>query len=159
MTSEQLVSKLGSCLAALLLAACGGGTSPVQPAKSAAAAVQGFMQAVADSNLSKMADLWGTASGPASKTRQPPDWERRIAIMQAYLRSDSFRVSSDVADPSGRRDLLVQIKRQACSWSVPFVAVKANDGSWLVNQVDLTQAGNPARPCLEGTSVDSTTGR
>ena len=159
MTSEQLVSKLGSCLAALLLAACGGGASPVQPAKSAAAAVQGFMQAVADSNLSKMADLWGTASGPASKTRQPPDWERRIAIMQAYLRSDSFRVSSDVADPSGRRDLLVQIKRQACSWSVPFVAVKTNDGSWLVNQVDLTQAGNPARPCLEGTSVDSTTGR
>jgi len=159
MTSEQLVSKLGSCLTALLLAACGGRTSPVQPAKSASAAVQGFMQAVADSNLSKMADLWGTPSGPASKTNQPPDWERRIAIMQAYLRSDSFRVLSDVPDPSGRRDLLVQIRRQACSWSVPLVAVKTNDDSWLVNQVDLTQAGNPARPCLEGTSADSTAGK
>jgi hypothetical protein len=140
---------------ALLLAACGGGTAPVQPSNSAAAAVKGFMQAVADSNLSKMASLWGTANGPASKTGQPQDYERRIAIMQAYLRNDSFRLTSDVAESADRRAVRVEIKRQECTWSVPFVAIQTSDRSWLVNQVDLTAAGNPARPCVEGAGTDS----
>ena len=133
----------------LVLAACGGGGAPsVEPAASATGAVRSFMQAVADSNVVKMASLWGTASGPASKTRQPPDWERRIAIMQAYLRNDSFRITSDVAEGGeNRRAQQVEIKRQTCTWSVPFVTIKARDGSWLITQVDLAAAGNPARPC------------
>jgi hypothetical protein len=154
------VTKLGGCVAAVLLAACGGSqSSTVQPAKSAAAAVQGFMQAVADSNIQKMAGLWGTTNGPAAKTGQPQDWERRVAIMQAYLRSDSYRLTSDVGETDARRVLQVQIRRQTCTWSVPFVAVKTGDGSWVVNQVDLTQAGNPARPCDESAKADSTSTR
>jgi hypothetical protein len=135
----------------LLLAACGGGSAPpVQPANSGSNAVRSFMQAVADSNLAKMASLWGTVNGPASKTRQPPDWQRRIAIMQAYLRNDSFRITSDVAEQNeNRRAQQVEIRRSACSWTVPFVTVKARDGSWLVTDVDLAAAGNPARPCVE----------
>jgi hypothetical protein len=113
------------------------------------------MQAVADSNLDKMASLWGTANGPASRTRQPPDYERRIAVMRAYLRNDSFRLTSDVPESGDRRALQVEIKRQSCTWSVPFAAIKTGDGSWLVNQVDLSAAGNPARPCLEGGGGDS----
>lgn len=148
--------KHAGLLAALSMAACGPGTAPVQPAKSAAAAVEGFMQAVADSNVAKMASLWGTAHGPALKTNQPPDYERRIAIMQAYLRSDSFRLTADVAEAEDRRALQVELKRQTCTWSVPFVAIKARDGSWLVNQVDLTAAGNPSRPCAEPAGPDST---
>jgi hypothetical protein len=142
--------------AALLLAACGGsgGTQQTQPASSAAEAVQSFMRAVADSNTNKMASLWGTASGPASRTRQPPDWERRIVIMQAYLRNDSFRIVSDVPDPDeNRRSQQVEIKRMTCTWTVPFVSIKARDGAWLVTQVDLTAAGNPARPCVPGDSA------
>jgi hypothetical protein len=137
-------------MALLLLAACGGRPAPVQPLRTAAGTVQGFMQAVADSNLAKMATLWGTANGPAAKTGQPPDYERRIVIMQAYLRNESFRVTSDVPESPDRRDLQVELKRHTCTWSVPFVVVKTGDGSWLINQVDLTAAGNPARPCLEG---------
>lgn len=113
------------------------------------------MQAIADSNLAKMANLWGSTNGPASKTGQPPDYERRIAIMQAYLRNESFRLTSDVAESENRRALAVEIRRQTCTWSVPFVAVKTGDGSWLVTSVDLTAAGNPARPCDERTSSDS----
>ena len=142
--------------AALLLAACGGGSpAPTQPATSAAGAVQGFMKAVADSNLARMASLWGTASGPASETHQPPDWQRRIAIMQAYLRNDSFRVTGDVPGPDqNRRELQVEIRRQTCTWSVPFVAVNSNRG-WLVTQVDIAAAGNPARPCEAGADTAS----
>jgi hypothetical protein len=113
------------------------------------------MQAVADSNLNKMASLWGSANGPAIKTRQPANYEQRIAIMRAYLRNDSFRVTSDVPEGPARRALQVQIRRHVCTWNVPFVAVKTGDGSWLVNQVDLTAAGNPARPCEPGNRSDS----
>ncbi len=151
------MSKQRWCWTAILLAGCGGGTAPVQPTTSAAAAVRSFMQAVADSNVEKMASLWGTANGPASQTRQPPDYERRVAIMQAYLRNDSFRVTSDVEETATRRALQVELKRQTCTWSVPFVSVKANNGGWLVNQVDLTTAGNPARPCLQGRGADTLT--
>jgi hypothetical protein len=113
------------------------------------------MQAVADSNLNKMASLWGTTSGPAAKTHQPSDYERRIAIIQAYLRNESFRIVSDVATGEKHRALQVQIKRQTCTWNVPFEAVSSADGSWLVTSVDLTAAGNPARPCVEGSPGDT----
>ena len=114
------------------------------------------MQAVADSNIAKMANLWGTASGPAAKTNQPPDWQRRVTIMQAYLRNDSFRITSDEPQTDvNRRALTVEIKRQACTWTVPFTAVKTRDGSWIVTQLDLAAAGNPARPCQEGASRDT----
>jgi hypothetical protein len=141
----------------LLLAACSGSSAPpVQPASSASGAVQSFMQAVADSNVVKMANLWGTASGPAARTNQPPDWQRRIAIMQAYLRNDSFRITSDVPQPDeNRRALQVEIRRRTCTWSVPFTAIKIRGGSWIVTQLDLAAAGNPARPCLEAAPRDS----
>jgi hypothetical protein len=152
--SERLVIKQRWIGTALFLTACGGGTAPVQPSNSAAGAVQGFMQAVADSNLAKMAALWGTSNGPASKTGQPRDYERRIAIIQAYLRNDSYRLISDVGESPDRRALQVEIRRQACTWTVPFVAIKTG-GSWLVNQVNLAAAGNPARPCVEGQVSDT----
>jgi hypothetical protein len=143
--------------AALLLMSCGGSSSsaPTQPSTSAAGAVTGFMKAVHDNDLAKMSTLWGSASGPASKTKQPPDWQRRIAIMQAYLKNDSFRLTSDVpGSDQDHRDLQVEIKRQTCTWSVPFVAVKSSQG-WVVNQVDISAAGNPARGCAEGAPPDS----
>jgi hypothetical protein len=114
------------------------------------------MQAVADSNVEVMASLWGTVNGPAARTKQPPDWQRRVAIMQAYLRNHSFRITSDEPEAGAdRRALQVEIKRDTCTWSVPFVAVKSRDGSWLVTQVDLAAAGNPARPCVDRAGADS----
>ena len=139
------------CVAALALAACSSGSgaaNPVQPARTADATVQHFMKAVADSNLSTMADLWGTARGPASKTRQPSDFERRIAVMRAYLNHDDFRILSDNPDGTdARRAMQVQIRRQACTWDIPFTVIQLADGTWIINQVDLGAAGNPARPC------------
>jgi hypothetical protein len=136
---------------ALLLAACGGGgggAAPVPPTNTASAAVQNFMKAVADSNLTAMAGLWGTSRGPASRTRQPADYERRIVVMQSYLSHDDFRILGDAPEGSeGHHAVQVQIRRGACTWSIPFVVLQLADASWIVNQMDLTEAGNPARPC------------
>ncbi|MGN6391055.1 MAG: hypothetical protein ACTHM9_02250 [Gemmatimonadales bacterium] len=146
--------------AAVVLAACGGGSgsaAKVHPANTAPVAVQNFMKAVADSNLPAMASLWGTGKGPAGQTKQPPDYERRVAVMQAYLTSDDYRIVSDHQDglPS-RHAVQVQIRRQACTWDVPFTVIQLADGSWIVNQVDLTAAGNPAKPCNPSDSTAHT---
>jgi hypothetical protein len=136
--------------AAMLLAACGGGSGApaVHPANTASAAVENFMKAVADSNLAAMAGLWGTSKGPASRTRQPADYERRISVMRSYLSHDDFRILGDAPDVSeGRHTVQVQIRRSACTWTIPFLVIQLADGSWIVNQMDLTAAGNPARPC------------
>ncbi len=140
--------------AAALLAACGGGAGggsgagQVQPAATASATVQNFMRAVADSNLVAMASLWGTANGSAARTKQPPDYERRIVVMQSYLVHDDSRILADVPDgSSGRHAVQVQLRRQACTWTVPFSVVQLSDGGWIINQIDLTTAGNPARAC------------
>jgi hypothetical protein len=111
--------------------------------------VQNFMRAVADSNLPAMAALWGTSRGPAAQVKQPPDYEKRIAVMQAYLTSDEYRIISDHQDgPTATRHAVqVQLRRQACTWDVPFSVIQLADGTWIVNQVDLTAAGNPAKPC------------
>ena len=144
--------------AAALLAACGGGgTGQVHPANTASAAVESFMRAVADSNLTAMAALWGTAKGSAARTKQPPDYERRIVVMQSYLAHDDSRIVADAPDgSSGRHSVQVQLRRQACTWTVPFTVIQLADGGWIVNQIDLTAAGHPARPCDPSQQQDST---
>lgn len=159
MPGETLVIKPRWFVLAAVLAACGGGSTPdtVTPTNSPRGSVEAFMQAVADTNLAAMASLWGTAAGPASRTRQPADYERRVAVMHAYLRNESHRIVSDNAEAGGARHALqVEIRRQLCSWVVPFTAVRLNDGNWIVSQVDLTAAGNPAQPCNPGGRADTT---
>jgi hypothetical protein len=138
-------------LASALLVACGGAAStaaPVRPATTASAAVQSFLKAVADSNLTAMASLWGTDRGSAGKTHQPADYERRIAVMRAYLGHDDYRIVSDQPQGSeARHAVQVQLRRQACTYDVPFTVIQLTDQTWIVNQVDLTTAGNPAKPC------------
>jgi hypothetical protein len=154
MPGETLVIKTRALVLAVLLAACGGGSAPstVAPSTSARDAVDAFMQAVADSNLTRMASLWGTSAGPATKTNQPSDWEKRVTVMQAYLKNESHRVVGDTPEGTGdtRHAVQVEIRRELCTWVVPFTAIKLGDGSWIVNQVDVTAAGNPGRPCVPG---------
>ena len=143
------------------VAACGGsssGSSPGAPAPitSPRGAVEQFLEAVADSNVKHMGMLWGTSAGPAAKTNQPPDWERRIVVMQAYLRNEGTAITGDAADGPDRHQIQVELRRQLCSKTIPFTVIKLADGSWLVNQVDLTAAGTPAKPCLPGNERDTT---
>jgi hypothetical protein len=149
-------------LVSAALTACGGsaGHSPDAPGPvtSPRGAVEQFLEAVADSNMQKMGLLWGTSSGPAAKTNQPPDWQRRIVVMQAYLRNEGTAVTGDAQDGGPDRHVVqVELRRQLCTNTVPFTVIKLADGTWLVNQVDLGAAGNPARSCLPGNEQDTTT--
>lgn len=142
------------------------------------------MQAAADSNLGRMAQLWGTRAGSAAKTGQPADYERRVAIMQFYLSGSPFRIvpggaaqvepAADTPPPAGAapndklpapggestitRQVVVQLDRQGCAKYVPFIVIKATDNTWIVNQVDLAAAGHPKRPCTQSTPGKDSTG-
>jgi hypothetical protein len=162
MPGEHFVIKQLGLLLLVGLAACGGtaGKSPAAPGPvtSPRGTVEQFLQAVADSNLQKMASLWGTAAGPAAKTNQPPDYQRRIAVIQAYLKNEGTAVTGDAPDGSPDRHLVqVELRRDLCTKVVPFTVIRLADGTWLVNQVDLEAAGNPARPCIQGNERDTTT--
>jgi hypothetical protein len=153
------VIKLRWHAAILLVAACSGGppaSDPVTPSTSARATVERFMQAVADSNLTQMAALWGTNAGPASKTGQPSDWERRIVVMQSYLRNESHRILPFTPSGGPSEGIQVEIRRELCTWNVPFTVIRLGNNTWVVNQVDLTRAGNPARPCVPTGAEDTT---
>ena len=134
--------------AALLLAACGGGSggaAAVHPANTASAAVENFMKAVADSNLAAMAGLWGTAKGPAARTRQPSDYERRIVghaeLPQSRRLPDPRRCARGVRgppyrpgpDPAGRLHLDDSLRSSSSSptaagsstrWTSPRPAIR-----------------------------------
>lgn len=138
-------------------AACGGQRAPAEAQPAAAPeAMTAFMRAVADSNLNKMAELWGSSKGPAATTRQPSDFERRLVVIQSYLRHDDYRVASNVLENKGHRSMQVELRRQACTWIVPFSLVKVQGDQWIVNSVDLTRAGNPAQPCDPDAATDTT---
>jgi hypothetical protein len=168
--------------APLGLAACGGGPgrTAAGPAPSAEQAVRSFMQAAADSNLTRMAELWGTTAGPAAKTGQPPDYQRRLTIMQVYLSGAPYRLVPGGAaqivpaggdsgakmpgpvEDASTHQVVVELERTGCTKFVPFLVVKAADNSWVVNQVDLAAAGHPKHPCAppkpakDSTAKDST---
>lgn len=134
---------------ALILAACGGNSAgAVAPLGSAEAAVREYMAAVQDSNIARMGRAWGSSSGPAAVTNDPPQWEQRMKVVQYYLRGGTFRITSDtpVHGDSHRRTVIVELTRGDCVKSLPVVAVESSNG-WLVESVDISVAGNPRNPC------------
>ena len=146
---------------AFVLAACGGGSaSAPEPSLSATTpegAVRLFLQAVADSNLAGMARLWGTAGGPASVTGKPQDYPRRMEVTQLFLRNSPYRVTATnpVQADSDRRQVQVELDRadidgKRCVRSISVVVVNTGKHGWIVEAIDLNQAGTPGRSCTGG---------
>ena len=61
----------------------------------------------------------------AAKTNQPPDYERRIVVMQAYLRNERSAQSSATLRTVARTGIQVQVelRRQLCTKDVPFTVI------------------------------------
>ncbi len=136
--------------ATLAVAACGSKSSsslmiPVDPQVT----VTRFMSAVEANNLLAMGELWGTKSGSAMEKMDRADLEKRLTVMQRYLTHDEYEVLA--AETMGRIDdrtraYRIRLTRAGCVHNVPFELVRVG-GGWLVSNIDLAQAGNPARSC------------
>ena len=146
----------------IILAACGGsqssqggGPTPdggVAPSPSPEFALNEFMAAVADSNLPKMAEFWGTARGSAAETGDPSDYPKRVEIMQIYLRGFTYRVqaSTPVDATRSAQSMEVEMTRGDCSVSVPMTVVRTGNDRWVIQDIDLAAVGSPASPCRPG---------
>ena len=122
----------------------------IQPSAAPAAVTAAFMQAVADSNLPQMGQLWGTSKGPAAVVNAPANWAQRIAVIHSYLKGGSSKVIGEgdaSTRKSNRRQILVELNRNGCVKTVPFDLVLTKQGSWLVHSIDLNAAGIPGKPC------------
>ena len=143
---------------AAVLAACGGtqsssgGAGEVAPSPSPEFAFHEFMAAVADSNLPKMAEFWGTASGSAAETGSPSDYPKRVEVMQIYLRGFTFSIvaSTPVDAARSAQSMEVEMARGDCVKSLPVTLVRTGNNRWVIQQIDLTAVGSPAEPCTPG---------
>lgn len=119
---------------------------PALPA-TPSGAVEEFMRAASDSNLTRMAELFGTDDGPAATSGKVPDYGRRMIIMQAYLGGISARAVGEVpARERNRRLVTTEVSRGPCRVVVPVTAVQVK-GGWIVNAFDLSEVANVNKPC------------
>jgi hypothetical protein len=139
-----------------LALACGGGggsqPSPNDVASTPDAAVRSFMQAVADSNITRMGRYWGSGKGPAAVVGQPSDHQQRLTVAQSYLRRSAYRVVRMDPVSDQKMTVVVDLDRRdpdgtTCVRQVPFAVIKTGKYGWIVSAIDLNQAGAPARPC------------
>ena len=139
--------------ATLLVASCGGGqASSVAPSPGPEYAVQEFMAAVADSNLPKIAEYWGTAKGSAAESGSPPDYPKRVEVIQLWLRGYSYRIVASAPTDASRtmQQMELQMSKGDCRKQVMFEAVKTQAGRWVIQSIDLNALGSPTMPCVAG---------
>lgn len=129
--------------------ACGGRHVEVAPLPaSPEATVEGFLTAVNDADLERMAGLWGDERGPSNVTNRIPRAQRlqRLTIMQRLLRHDNRRVLGSEAPNPREAVLQVELTQGTRHFTVPFTCVTSRAGGWLVRDIGLEAAMPAAGP-------------
>lgn len=116
-------------------------TGPTTPSR----AVQEFMQALADSNLTRMGELFGNAKGPVSHTK-PKDWQKKILLMQLFLHGVQARTLGEVPGKNGMQTVTTVLTNSGCKVTIPVDVAKSSRG-WLVFNFDLEAAAKVNQPC------------
>ena len=132
------------------LVGCGGGSKPATtttPSAGPSHAVDAFMKAVADSNLTRMAELWGTKGGSAAETGKPTDYQRRVAVMYTFLKGSTAKVLAEVERSDDKSTLAVEVTRAECRKRIPITLEKAKGDRWLISSIELGSLGTPGRAC------------
>ena len=146
----QVTPKTFWICAIVMVVACGGpSASPFIAPANPETTVTNFLSAVRSNDLTMMGRLWGTKDGPALGRMDREELQMRLTVMRAYLVHDRFEMLPPdlavIAVPN-ETSVRVQLMRNACIVTVPFVVLETNSG-WLVSSVDLNEVGNPMTTC------------
>jgi hypothetical protein len=154
------VTRRLALLATLLALGCGGRPSTAPAPQSIAAALDQFLSAVKANNLTRMGNLFGDERGPASSYQNADYLRRQLLTIQKYLDHTGYRIvegplPSDPLNPTFKnvpshdrlRDFRVELQHEGCNHVVPITLVQTNSGTWLVYDVHLEAAANPALGC------------
>ena len=99
-----------------------------------------------------MAQLWGSSAGLASDRLDTQTLQRRLTVIRVYLEHEEYSVvprpneAGLIETESNERVVYVRLTRKGCNPVVPFT-LSPYGGGWLIRNIDLTAAGNPARRC------------
>jgi hypothetical protein len=127
--------------------ACGRPASTAPAPSDPAAAVTGFLAAVKANDLAAMGQRWGTDRGPAAQWMDREVLHQRLTVIQTMLMHERFALEPGNAPSTPDNPVLhVRLFRQGCQPVVPITLVRYR-GGWLVQNVALEAAGNPARSC------------
>lgn len=132
--------------------ACGGGSQRPgsAPPQSMQEAVTQFLGAVKANDLGRMGELWGTDKGPAAASMDPTELSQRLTVIQRYLTHSGFRVVDGPLTVPGNerlRTFRVELQRSNCVRVLPLDVIQTRGGGWVVYDVHLEAAGNPAVGC------------
>lgn len=137
--------------AAVAVGACAGARlsrdASVYGAPTAEAAVRGFLDAASRGAYPRMGRLFGTRRGPAESRLGVADVERRMVVVAGLLDLEAGPVPllpSPLTEPDpARRRFRAAVDRPSGTGTVglPVVAVRAGDGRWFVERLELAPAG------------------
>jgi hypothetical protein len=109
------------------------------------------MAAVKANDIDRMGELWGSERGPASGYRSAEYLRKTLTVFQKYFNHTGYRVVEGPSKVQGKENLMnVRIELQrptGCNIQLPIDLIRANSGGWLVFDVHLEAAGNPAVVC------------
>lgn len=122
--------------------ACGHRASVAPLPASPAETVEAFLAAANAANLERMEGLFGDERGPVSQTRRNSDAVRtqQMTIFQHLLHGEAHEITATDATTPDKPKLSVAITQGTRRFTVPFTMVRAQQGGWLVWQIDLTPA-------------------
>jgi hypothetical protein len=106
-------------------------------ATTARAAIAAFLAAARSEDLQAMADIWGTAAGPARNTIPRAELEKRELIMMCFLRHDRYQLVSDTESTGGQRRIEAELEQGMLLRTTAFTVVPASDGRWYVQSFDM----------------------
>jgi hypothetical protein len=148
----QAFGTLGvSTLGASVVSCASGGSAAMPPPTDPTATVVSFLAAVQDGDLARMSQLWGGSRGLTADRIEPTELEQRLTVMSIYLEHEEYTIVSGTGDPTvllepGERLVQVRLTRKGCQPVVPFTLAPYQAG-WLIRNIKLEAAGNPARVC------------
>jgi hypothetical protein len=109
-----------------------------------------FLAAVQANDLQRMGHLWGTERGPAAQSMNADVLRRRLTVIQRYLAHRGYRIVEGPLPIPARADVRtfrVELQREGCNHVLPIDVIRTRSGGWLVYDVHLEAAGNPAQRC------------
>lgn len=125
-----------------------GATAQGAKATSASQAVEEYIRAASDSNLVRMAELFGTDKGTLTR-QHVAGADKRMVILHAYLGGVKVRALSEVLGAkSNERIVSTEIARGPCKVVLPVTAVQSSKDGWLVRNLNLDAAREVNLPCV-----------
>lgn len=116
-------------------------------AKSASQAVEEYIRAASDSNLTRMGQLFGTDKGTLIR-QNVSGTDKRMIITHAYLAGVTARAVSEVKGAkANERIVSTEIARGPCKVVLPVTAVESAKDGWLVRNLNLDAAREVNQPC------------